>query len=246
MNMNLIKNLILFSCSAGLILAGFQNCGGSDFGEPNISSEGTVPASLELSGFDPNGSPTVLRTIDELFFPKAYAAVMNAHGCLKSIGFLRYDPRWARQRNNGNYSIDWDAISEIPSHETHARINFDYEVELNPDGTPLGNLNLPQGHFIRTDINFSRFPCRLGYGFQVTNDNGTFSSRILENGNGMYRTSFFIKSEFVVDSDSTRMLIHTQPIIDHLNEVSSDREVWGSHAIDGLIEIFSDEATDDI
>ena len=225
-----VRGIVSLSVLVGLLMVGFQNCG-TNFGAPRVDG------SLSLSSFDPSGSTTAWQDIMHFFVPKADATLFEAYGCLNSIQFLKWDERWVNVRPDGTYWIQPSVYQELPFTEVYEQIYINEPVTLDPNGTDLGDRELPIGRYLRIAIGFNTSPeCIEHYGeefdFRITNDNGTFTGASPERWTG-----FRILDDFTIDEDTTRMIIHIQKIVDHLNTVESDARLTRGTEIEGLIEI---------
>jgi hypothetical protein len=235
--MQALKHLLPLALITLVTITSYQNCG-TNIGDPNLSSETDV--NIRLSSYDDLSGMNVFF---DMLMPKAHAQVTNVSGCLQALNLLRYDERWAGERPDGSIIYYPERWRDLPFSETHAQIQFNQEITFDPNGTPLGIAQIPQGRFIRIALGFSYTACepQRDYSFTVSNDNGDFfNGPTYLPGRQERWTSFRIRDDVVIDENVTGMEINIQGIIDYLDTVDENEDIWGATDIEGLIILEND------
>jgi hypothetical protein len=99
------------------------------------------------------------------------------------------------------------------------------DVVLSPNGTDLGDVNVPSGVYKRIEFDLDDH-CAGGKSLEVTNAHGSFSTT-----DGM---TIRFDGTFVVDSDSETLLLAIQQIVSALGAVTNDSALRNAaESVDG-------------
>ncbi len=190
------------------------------------SSSGLASVSLKLS----DGQTVANSNIFSLLFPKAKAA--NFGDILFCLERLRF-------------KLPEDMVVEVPgisddSSEIEIEDSIDFElgeVAIDPQGTDLGDLQVPVGTYSRIEFDLDT-DCMSGKSLQVTNINGTYSTN--------QEVTIKFDGNFVV-SDGVQITLPLADMVsalDSFNPSSNNQQVIDEE-LEDLMESLSIRISDD-
>ena len=131
----------------------------------------------------------------DLLLPRAFAAVTSVKMCIHQIRFKA------------------DNSADQPGENANIEVGF---VELESEGTDLGNLSVAPGSYRRIDI-MVKDDCGESFGLSVVNDGGTYelqSPKILR-----------FEGDFEVESGSGDLVLNIPNFINFFDGVRSDSDL---------------------